>query len=177
MIQAHGNNIYKSQAQQIGESSSVAELIARLKEVQQQMKHPLVSAKHLGLNLAVFLIDLNFVKRDAEDLKAIFINPEIVATKAPLVSGLEDDLSLPRLAVSIERPKQIEVSFLDEEMKERQAMFSDLAARWIEHGMDQLNGISIIDKVNPHRQRSLKGHLKRIAEHKIETNYELEYDN
>ena len=177
MIQAFGNDIYTSKAQRVGESSQVADLVSQLLEVQRQLKHPLVSAKHLGLNLAVFSVDLNFSKRDAQGFRAIFINPEILTTKAPLVSGLEDDLSLPRLAVSIERPKQIEISFFDEQMNEKTAWFSDLAARWIQHGVEQLQGISIVDKVNQHRQRSLKGHLKRIAEHKIETNYELEYDN
>lgn len=176
MIQAHGNHIYSSDAQKVGESSNVAELVTRLKEVQQTVKHPFVSAKHIGLNLAVFSVDLNFAKRDAEDFTGVFINPEIVSTKAPLVSGLEDELSLPRLAVSIDRPKQIEVSFFDEQMKQKTAWFSDLAARWIQHGVEQLQGISIVDKVNQHRQRSLKAHLTRIAEHKIETNYELEYE-
>lgn len=176
MIQVHGNSIYSSEAQKVGGSADVAELITRLKETQQQLKHPLISAKHLGLNLAVFSVDLNFAKRDAEDFTGVFINPKIISTKAPLVSGLEDDLSLPGLTVSIERPKQIQVSFLDEQMNEKTAWFSDLAARWIEHGTEQLQGISIVDKVNQHRQRSLKAHLKRIAEHKIETNYELEYD-
>jgi peptide deformylase len=90
---------------------------------------------------------------------------------------LEDDVSIPRLTVSIERPKQIEVSFLDEELTQQTAVFSDLAARWILHGIDQVNGVSIIDKLNKYRQRSVKTHLKRLAERMIDTNYKLEYDS
>ena len=176
MIQAFGNSIYKTEAQPVGASASVQELIAKLQEAQKQTKHPFVSTKHLGLNLQVFIIDLNYSKFEASDFKQVFMNPKLISTKAPLVSGLEDDLSLPRLTVSIDRPKQIEISFLDENLTDQTATFSDLAARWILHGLDQMNGISIIDKLNKHRQRSLKAHLNRLAEKKVETNYKLEYE-
>jgi peptide deformylase len=177
LIQAHGSSIYRSKAENVGATDGLKELISRLKEVQRELKHPLVSAKHLGLNLSLFSVDLNYANRDKEDFATIFINGKVVSTQAPLVSGLEDDLSIPRLSVSIERPKQIEVSFLDEEFKEQTTVFSDLAARWIHHGIDQLNGISIVDRLNTHRKQSVKGHLRRISEQKIETNYKLQYDN
>lgn len=177
MIQVYGSTIYRSKAEKVGSNGNVTELISRLREVQGNLRHPLVSAKHLNLNLAVFSVDLGFAKRADDDFKGVFINPEILTTNAPLVSGLEDDLNLPRLAVSIERPKQIEVSFLNEQLKEQTTTFSDLSARWIQHGIDQLNGESIIDRLNTHRKRSVKGHLKRLEEQKIETNYKLQYDN
>ena len=177
MIQAHGSAVYRSKAEKVGSNANVTDLISQLREVQGKLKHPLVSAKHLNMNLAIFFVHLGFAKRAEDDFKGVFINPEIITTNAPLVSGLEDDLSLPRLAVSIERPKQIEVSFLDEKLKEQKATFSDLSARWIQHGIDQLNGESIIDRLNTHRKRSVKGHLRRLEEQKIETNYKLQYNN
>ena len=177
LIQAFGNEIYKSVGQKLGNKSQSAELIAQLQEVQKKVKHPLISAKHLGLNLQVFVVDLNFAKHEASEFRQVFINPELISSKAPLVSMLEDDVSIPRLTVSIERPKQIEVSFLNEQFEEQTETFSDLAARWILQGIDQVSGVSIIDKLNKYRQRSVKSHLKRLAEQKIETNYKLEYDN
>ena len=177
MIQALGNEIYRLVGQKLGNKSQAEELIAQLQEVQKKVKHPIVSAKHLGLNLQLFVVDLNFLKYDSENFRKVFINPEHKSTKAPLVSGLEDDLSIPRLNVSIERPKQIEVSFLDENLTQQTEVFSDLAARWILHGIDQVSGISIIDKLNKHRQRSVKAHLNRLAERKIETNYQLIYSD
>jgi len=175
LIQAHGNSIYASKAERVGATASVDELIARLKDVQKELKHPLVSAKNLGLNLSVFSVNLNYATRDKEDFVSVFVNAEVISSQAPLVSGLEDDVSIPKLAVSIERPKQIEVSFLDEELKQQTATFSDLAARWIQHGVDKLNGVSIIDKLNTRRKKSVRGHLRRISEQKIETNYKLVY--
>ncbi|MGB0916485.1 MAG: peptide deformylase [Flavobacteriales bacterium] len=176
MIQAFGNEIYKSVGQKLGDKSQAADLIAQLLEVQKKVKHPLISAKHLGLNLQVFVVDLNFAKHEPSDFKQVFINPELISSKAPLVSMLEDDVSIPRLTVSIERPKQIEISFLNEELTQQTATFSDLTARWIMHGIDQLNGVTIIDKLNRYRQRSVKAYLKRLAERKIETNYKLEFE-
>ncbi len=175
MIQAYGSEIYQSKAEKVGSNADVSELIEQLRNTQKELKHPLFSAKHLNLNLAVFSIDLKHANRSESEFSGVFINPEILSTKAPLVSGLEDNLSLPRLAVSVERPKQIEVSFLNEQLKEQKIMFSDLEARWIQHGVDQLNGKSIIDRLNTHRKRSVNGHLRRIMERKIETNYKLFY--
>ena len=176
MIQAFGNEIYKSESQLLGDKNQASDLISKLQEVQKKTKHPCVSAKHIGLNLQVFVIDLNFAKPNALDFRKVLVNPKLNSSKAPLVSVLEDDLSIPRLAVSIERPKQIEISFLDEEFVEQTETFSDLSARWILHGIDQLNGVSVIDKLNKHRKRSVKKHLNRISEQKVESNYKLEYD-
>jgi len=177
LIQVHGSAVYRSKAEKVGSNADVTELVAQLKSAQQRLRHPLVTAKHLNLNLAVFAVNLQYEKRSDSEFSGIFVNPNIIASKAPLVSGLEDDLNLPRLSVSIERPKQIEVSFLDEQLKEQTVTFSDLVARWIQHGVDQLNGVSIIDRLNTHRKRSVKGHLRRVTERKIETNYKLQYDN
>lgn len=175
-VQAFSNAIYKSEAQPIGDASRVSELVSELLELQLKLKHPLVSAKHLGIDVQAFVVNLNYLKKEKTEFLGVFINPKIISNKAPLVSELEDDLSLPKLSVSIERPKEIEISFLDEHFKEKTAVFSDLAARWILHGIDQLNGISIVDRINKHRQRSVKGHLKKIVEGKIEANYRLAYD-
>jgi peptide deformylase len=177
VIQAYGNEIYRSVGQKLGNKSQTAELIAQLQEVQKKVKHPIVSAKHVGLNLHAFVIDLNFLKHEAADFKQVFINSELKSSNAPLVSGLEDDLSIPQLTVSIERSKQIKISFIDENLTQQTEVFSDLSARWILHGIDQVNGVSIIDKLNKHRQRSVKNHLKRLSEQKVETNYKLEYDS
>jgi len=176
-VLAFFNSIYKIKAKPIGDSSHVAELVSQLRKLQRNVRHPLVSAKHIGIDVQLFIVDLNYLKNDKTDFSRIFINPKILSKKAPLVSQLEDDLSLPKLAVSVERPKEIEIRFSDEKLNEQTAVFSDLAARWILHGIDQLNGISIVDRINKHRQRSVKGHLKNITEGKIKTNYQLEYDS
>ncbi|MBL4586403.1 MAG: peptide deformylase [Flavobacteriales bacterium] len=175
-VLAFSNVIYKTQAKPISDSSHVEELVLQLRALQQNVRLPLVSAKHIGIDVQLFIVDLNYLQKEKEDFLGVFINPQIISEKAPLVSQLEEDLSLPKLSVSIERPKEIEISFLDEEFKEQTAVFSDLAARWILHGIDQLNGIYIVDRINKHRQRSVKGHLKNITEGKIEVNYQLEYE-
>lgn len=177
LINAFGNGIYKGVAQRVGAGQQATELIKQLQETQQSVQHPLVTAKHIGLNLSAFVLNLNFLKSGSENVQLVMLNPEVISTKAPLVSGLEDDVAIPGLSVSIERPKQITVKFIDEDFEEQTQEFSDQTARWILHGIDLLNGITIIDRLNSHRQRSVKGHLKRIAEKRIETKYELNYND
>lgn len=175
LINAFGNGIYNGVAQRVGAGQQATELIKQLQATQLDVQHPLVTSKHIGLNLSAFVLNLNFLKSGSENVQLVMLNPEVISTKAPLVSGLEDDVAIPGLSVSIERPKQITVKFLDENFEEQTQEFSDQTARWIMHGIDLLNGITTIDRLNNHRQRSVKGHLKRIAERKIETKYKLEY--
>lgn len=177
MINAFGNGIYNGVAQRVGAGQQSMELIKQLQETQQDVQHPLVTAKHIGLNLSAFALNLNFLRSGSENVQLVMLNPEVISTKAPLVSGLEDDVAIPGLSVSIERPKQIMVKFLDESFEEQTQEFSDQTARWIMHGIDLLNGITIIDRLNSHRQRSVKGHLKKIAEKRIQTKYELNYND
>jgi peptide deformylase len=175
LINAFGNGIYTGVAQRVGAGQQAMELIKQLQETQQAVQHPLVSAKHIGLNLSAFVLNLNFLRSGSENVQLVMLNPEVISTTAPLVSGLEDDVSIPGLSVSIERPKQIAVKFLDGDFAEQTQEFTDQTARWILHGIDLLSGFTIIDRLNSHRQRSVKGHLKRISERKIETKYKLEY--
>jgi len=160
-IEAYGNAIHVCPALHIGDPARTAELVLQLKDVQRELKHPLVSAKHIGLNVQTFVIDLRHLGREPLDFDGAFINPEVLSFSVPLVSRFESDLSLPGLAVSIERPRQIKVTFSDEQMNVRTAVFSDLAAQWVQHGVDHLNGITMIDRINRYRQHSLKRYLRQ----------------
>lgn len=174
MILAYGNEIYTAVSQPVGSNSDLSDLKSQLRDAQNKTKVPVIAGKHIGVNVRVFCVDLRFTK-EKQDFQALFVNPEIISSRAPLVSGLESDVAIPKLTLSIDRPKVVEVSFLDDVNTESTQSFSDLAARWIMNGIDHLEGITIIDRVNKHRQRSVRGQLKRIAEGRVETSYEMIY--
>jgi peptide deformylase len=176
-IQAFGNAIYSTVALRVGKGEDAKQLVTVLQAMQHELKCPVLTAKHLGFDLQMFVCDLNFAADNKEDFRAVFINPELVDSFAPLVAHLEEDISLPRLSVSIERPRSVKVKYLNEQFKEVTAVLTDGAARAVQQGIDVLNGIGIVDRLNAHRQRSVKGHIKRITERKIETDYQLEYDS
>lgn len=172
MILAHGNDIYLGQAGNVGSSVNVSDVIAELIEAQKVVKSPVLTAKHIGLNLSVMSVNLNYLKEKIP-FELVLVNASVINSKAPLVSGLEYDAAIPKLAVSIARPKTVQVEFLDEELKPQRHWFSDQQARWISNGIDLLNGKTIISQVNQFRQRSVKTHLRRVSEGKVEAHYNL----
>jgi len=176
-ILAYGNSIYTTVAHRIGNTAETKPLVDALLGVQAELKCPVLSAKHIGFDLQVFVVDLNHLTIAKEDFKGVFVNPELLETFAPLMAQLEEDVCIPKLAVSVDRPKSVKVKLFNERFEEQTLVFNEAPARYIQQGIDLLQGTTIMERLNPHRQRSVKGHLKRISEKKIETNYQLEYEN
>lgn len=175
-VLAHGSALYGTVAAPVGTGAPVSELIGRLERVQKNCAHPLIAAKHIGLDLQVFIIDHHFQHREATAEKLVVLNPELVGERAPLVSLLESDVSLPGLSVSIDRPRVINVRYRDEVFAEQEVSLDGWSARWMQRGIDLLNGRTILDRMNRHRKRSIKGHLHRIADGKYKTDYELKHE-
>ena len=80
--------------------------------------------------------------------KIIMINPEIVeSSKNDLDSLNEGCLSLPNIRIPVIRPKKIKVKFLNRDGKEHFWHLEQLFGRCVQHEIDHLNGILIIDKI------------------------------
>lgn len=78
-------------------------------------------------------------------LNTILINPEIINGYGSIISK-EGCLSIPRnIEIEIERYETVEVSYYDENGKRCIEKFEGLKAKVIQHEVDHLNGILIID--------------------------------
>lgn len=99
-----------------------------------------LSACQVGKNIRTFV-----VLKELSD-KNIFINPEIIkmSKKADIVE--ESCLSLPSVFLPIKRAKSLKIKAFDETGKEFKIKAKDLLARVIQHEIDHLNGVLIVDK-------------------------------
>jgi peptide deformylase len=79
--------------------------------------------------------------------KLIMINPEIVELSDETDSYNEGCLSLPNIRIPVVRPKKVKVKFLNHEGKEHFWHLEKLLGRCVQHEIDHLNGILIIDKI------------------------------
>lgn len=163
----YGDPIFREVSQPVGNNVPLAQLLDQMRVAQQHFNHPCIAAKHVGVNVRVLLINTSFdrSRAGAAPFTAIMVNPELKAFINPLIAGLEADPCIPGYQGSVERHSAIEVAYLDENFKEHNGTFTDLAARWVLHGVELLEGKLFIDNLNAHRLRSIKGHLKRIAPH------------
>jgi len=119
-----------------------------------------LAANQVGLNMNLFIIDVTHTD-EAED-PHIFINSKIISKKGEKSFFKEGCLSLPGIALDVERPEKIVLKYqtIDAEWHENE--FDGLLSRAIQHEMDHLNGIFIIDRVSEIEKIRYKKELKTI---------------
>ncbi|MCF8258230.1 MAG: peptide deformylase [Flavobacteriales bacterium] len=163
-------------SQAVGRNVPLSDLLELMRAAQQQLRQPCVAAKHVGVNVRVIALDTRYDRNaiGAAQVALIIVNPEILTLTNPLVAGIESDPSIPDYQGSVERHSAVTVKFADEHFTEKEATFTDAAARWVLHAIELLDGRLFIDNLNEHRKRSIKGHLKRIASQAENGNSDLE---
>lgn len=161
----YGDPILNEVSGPVGRNVPLADLVEQMRAGQQHFRQPCIAAKHVGVNVRVLLINTSFDRNrgGSEPFIAIMVNPEITEWHNPLVAGLESDPAIPGYQGSVERHRAVRVHWLDEQFREHDQMLTDLAARWVLHGVEVLNGKLFIDNLNPHRLRSIRSHLKRLG--------------
>ena len=87
----------------------------------------------------------------------VLANPELEWTSGDAEAGEEGCLSIPGVLVDVERPVHVRVRALDEEGDERMVEASGLEARVIQHEMDHLDGVLILERTTrDERKRALR---------------------
>lgn len=99
-----------------------------------------LSACQVGKNIRMFVI-LSELSSD----KKVFINPEIIKISKKTEILEEGCLSLPGITLLIKRAKSLKIKAIDEHGKQFKLKAKDLLARVIQHELDHLNGILIIN--------------------------------
>jgi peptide deformylase len=87
----------------------------------------------------------------------VLANPELEWSSADGELGEEGCLSIPGITVDVDRPVHVRVRALDEDGEERLVEASGLEARVIQHEMDHLDGILILERTSrDERKRALR---------------------
>jgi peptide deformylase len=84
-----------------------------------------------------------------EDPGRVYINPTLTTTNPELTVQEEGCLSLPEIHVDIQRPKGVRLNATDLDGKPVDLTNEAFIARVWQHEVDHLNGVLIIDKMNP----------------------------
>jgi peptide deformylase len=95
----------------------------------------------------------------------VLINPEVIYASKEIVEHEEGCLSFPDLHLKFSRPKMVSVKAFDEFGREYTIENAeDLLCRALQHEIDHLNGLFIIDHISLLQRKLLKGKLKKISE-------------
>jgi peptide deformylase len=118
-------------------NDSILHMIEKMSKIMYSHKGIGLASPQVGTLHRVVIADIG------EGLISM-INPEIL-------TGFGEDymeegcLSLPETVVNIKRQQSIFVRYLDKNEKEKETELNGLAARVIQHEIDHLNGVLIID--------------------------------
>lgn len=115
-----------------------------------------LAAPQVGVSERIIVIDIS--KVDEESSLIVLINPEIVL-KEGLIESEEGCLSVPGITLSIERAERVIVRGLDRFGKPVEVGGQGLLSRALQHEIDHLNGILILNRISFLRREFYKATL------------------
>jgi peptide deformylase len=123
---------------------------ARLRDEVQRMGELMGDA--LGIGLAATQIGVLHrvlvYRADPEDPLTALVNPVLEWSSEETEIASEGCLSIPLVHVDVERPAEVRVRARDEHGKEIEVQASGLTARVIQHEIDHLDGVLMIDRIS-----------------------------
>ncbi|MDY2843722.1 MAG: peptide deformylase [Treponema sp.] len=151
----------------------VKEVTDSMRETFNEMFETMIQAEGVGLAAPqVGISERFFVVISDDDVRRVFVNPQIVATSSDLTDYEEGCLSLPGFNENIKRPSKVTVQALDENGKPFTLQAEGLLARIIQHENDHLDGILYIDRGDPvfaaEVNERMKKRLERAAKKEAE---------
>lgn len=110
---------------------------------------------------------------DDPGLKAVVINPRILAVSEQDTAEEEGCLSLPRIRVDVTRPLEIQLAYQDEQFQLHESKFVGLTARALLHEIDHLEGKLIVDYLSPLKKKLMQRKLQDIMKGKVDAEYRM----
>ena len=111
-----------------------------------------------GISKRVFVVIAD------DDVRRVFINPQIISTSAEMCDYEEGCLSVPGVYENIQRPAKVTVQAFNEKGRPFTLEAEGLLARIIQHENDHLDGQLFIDRGDPAFAEKTEEQFKRRAE-------------
>ncbi len=140
-------------------NEAVVELARRMTETMHRTPGVGLAAPQVGESLKLATVDISIGENPEELL--ILINPVIVEADG---GELDDEgcLSVPGYTLPIKRHNRLLLQFHTLEGKEVRQEFSGFKARVIQHEVDHLNGILILDRVSALKRNLIRREIKKL---------------
>jgi peptide deformylase len=124
-----------------------------------------LAATQIGVNQRVFVVDC--AGEDEPSDFRVFINPEIVATDGDQLWN-EGCLSFPGVSEEIKRAERVRVRALDRAGVGFELEADGLLAVAVQHELDHLNGVLMIDKLSALKRRMMGRKLAKAKQEDAE---------
>lgn len=160
-IKKYPEKILKAKALPVGEvDEKIHRLIEDMVETMYASSGVGLAAPQIGISKRLIVVD---VSQKGEKMPVIaLINPEILSSEGD-AQAQEGCLSLPDFTANISRAEKIMVSGLDKKGKPVLIRGEGLLARALQHEIDHLDGVLLLDKVSGIKREFFKKKIKKAS--------------
>jgi peptide deformylase len=158
-IRQYPEPVLREPAREVSEfSDDLVALVERMTRLMDDANGVGLAGNQVGLLRRVLVY-----RPDREDAEArALVNPTIVERSDELVTDEEGCLSLGPLRVPVERHARVTVAAQDAHGEPVRVEAGDLEARILQHEIDHLDGVLIIDRTSPEARREALAALRPL---------------
>lgn len=154
-----GEEILRKKAEPVPEiNDEIRELVNDMFDTMIENNGVGLAGPQVGKSLRLFVIIAD------DDVRRVFINPQIIKTSTQVGEYDEGCLSIPQVYETITRPLEVTVQAYNEEGKLFTLEADGLLARIIQHEYDHLDGILYIDRSDKDFAEKTENQFKKRAE-------------
>ncbi len=140
-------------------NSALVELAGRMAFTMKSAPGVGLAAPQVGQSLRLIVIDPSAGENEKE--MKIFVNPRIIESEGEEMCE-EGCLSVPGYTLAVNRSTAIMLEALDLEGREVRLELRDYPARIVQHEIDHLDGILIVDRASPLKRSLIRGEIKKM---------------
>ncbi len=153
-IRLFGDPVLKQRAREVEElNGDLARLVATMYDTMEEALGVGLAAPQVGVQKRLYTYDVG-------EGPAVLVNPEIVDSSGEWAYD-EGCLSLPGFHFEIVRPKLVTVRGLDLDGREVVFEGDELMGRLIQHEIDHLDGVLLIDRLDADARKEAMRELRR----------------
>ncbi|HSC92884.1 MAG TPA: peptide deformylase [Gaiellaceae bacterium] len=148
-VRQYGDPVLRMKARPVEAfDDDLARLAERMTRLMQEANGVGLAANQVGI-----LQRLVVIQPTPEEDPVALVNPQVVERGAAAETDDEGCLSLQGVLVPVERPSSVVVEARDPAGAELRLELEDLAARVVQHELDHLEGVLVIDRTTPEARR------------------------
>lgn len=149
-ILEYPNEILRKKSTEVKDptSTEIKQLILEMTQTLRANNGLGLAAPQVGKNIRLCIIEI-------QNELFVLINPEVKSLSKEKIISEEGCLSFPNKFLNIPRHKRIKIKATDATGKKQIIRARGLLARAMQHEIDHLNGVLIVDQVNEDQNNSL----------------------
>jgi peptide deformylase len=158
LVRQYPDPVLRMKANEVGDfDESVTGLVERMTLLMDEARGVGLAAPQLGVLRRILV----YRKADEEPVVAL-VNPRVVSTGEEVEAADEGCLSLgaATVVVEVERPTALKIEASSPEGEPISIEAEGLEARVIQHELDHLDGVLVIDRTTPEQRRAALAQLR-----------------